>query len=57
VLEDGSRFKGSIDMEVPKEMGGPARPSDPSRSEPSRHEPAAEGVPAAAGAAGVKATA
>lgn len=53
VLEDGSRFKGSIDMEVPKEMGGPARPA----SEPSRHEPAAEGVPATAGAAGVKVTA
>ena len=56
VLEDGSRFKGSIDMEVPKEMGGPARSS----SEPSRHEPAAAGsagAPAAAGAAGVKATA
>jgi cytoskeletal protein CcmA (bactofilin family) len=24
ILEDGSRFKGSIDMEPPKEMGGPA---------------------------------
>ncbi|MFL6235294.1 MAG: polymer-forming cytoskeletal protein [Thermoanaerobaculia bacterium] len=30
ILEDGSRFKGSIDMEPPKEMGG---------SGPSRHEP------------------
>ena len=60
VLEDGSRFKGSIDMEVPKEMGGPARSSDPSRSEPSRHEPASAGsagAPVTAGAAGVKATA
>src|SRR3954471_1848829 len=28
ILEDGSRFKGSIDMEPPKEMGGngPSRP-------------------------------
>jgi cytoskeletal protein CcmA (bactofilin family) len=51
VLEDGSRFKGSIDMEVPKEMGGPAR-----SPEPSRQEPAAAGA-AAAGAPGVKATA
>jgi cytoskeletal protein CcmA (bactofilin family) len=25
ILEDGSRFKGSIDMEPPKEMGGPSR--------------------------------
>jgi cytoskeletal protein CcmA (bactofilin family) len=25
ILEDGSRFKGSIDMEPPKEMGGPVR--------------------------------
>ncbi len=43
ILEDGSRFKGSIDMEQPKEMGGPARTSEASgnRSE----------------AAGVKATA
>ena len=43
ILEDGSRFKGSIDMEQPKEMGGPARHSEASgnRSE----------------AAGVKATA
>jgi cytoskeletal protein CcmA (bactofilin family) len=48
VLEDGSRFKGSIDMEVPKEMGGPARSSEPSRSEPAT---------VSAGAAGVKATA
>jgi cytoskeletal protein CcmA (bactofilin family) len=54
ILEDGSRFKGSIDMEVPKEMGGPAR-----ASESSRHEPAASGAAAApvAGAPGVKATA
>ncbi len=29
ILEDGSRFKGSIDMEAPKERGG---------NEPSRHE-------------------
>jgi cytoskeletal protein CcmA (bactofilin family) len=31
ILEDGSRFKGSIDMEPPKEMGG---------NGPSRHEAA-----------------
>jgi cytoskeletal protein CcmA (bactofilin family) len=29
VLEDGSRFKGSIDMETPKEMGGPNREPRP----------------------------
>jgi cytoskeletal protein CcmA (bactofilin family) len=43
ILEDGSRFKGSIDMEQPKEMGGPARHSETSNN---RSE-----------AAGVKATA
>src|SRR3954447_11593317 len=48
ILEDGSRFKGSIDREAPKEMGGPARSSEPSRSEPAT---------VSAGAAGVKATA
>ncbi|HSS47475.1 MAG TPA: polymer-forming cytoskeletal protein [Thermoanaerobaculia bacterium] len=32
ILEDGSRFKGSIDMEAPKEMGGPNRDREP-RSE------------------------
>lgn len=57
VLEDGSRFKGSIDMEIPKEMGGPTR-----ASESSRHEPAAAGGAGAAaapvaGGSGVKATA
>jgi cytoskeletal protein CcmA (bactofilin family) len=46
ILEDGSRFKGSIDMEAPKEMGGaPARHSEPAH-EANRPE-----------AAGVKATA
>jgi cytoskeletal protein CcmA (bactofilin family) len=46
ILEDGSRFKGSIDMEPPKEMGGaPARHSEPAH-EANRPE-----------AAGVKATA
>jgi cytoskeletal protein CcmA (bactofilin family) len=47
ILEDGSRFKGSIDMESPKEMGGGAsvRHSEPSH-EANRPEPA-----------GVKATA
>jgi hypothetical protein len=46
-LEDGSRFKGSIDMESPKEMGGSAsgRHVEPSH-EANRPEPA-----------GVKATA
>jgi cytoskeletal protein CcmA (bactofilin family) len=47
ILEDGSRFKGSIDMEAPKEMGGSSssRHSEPSH-EATRPEPA-----------GVKATA
>jgi cytoskeletal protein CcmA (bactofilin family) len=47
ILEDGSRFKGSIDMEPPKEMGGgaPVRHAEPSQ-EANRPE-----------AAGVKATA
>src|SRR3954470_5309209 len=38
ILEDGSRFKGSIDMEAPKETGAPNRDhrSEPSRAEPSR---------------------
>lgn len=35
VLEDGSRFKGSIDME-PKETGRQAGPAGPARPEPSR---------------------
>ena len=38
VLEDGSRFKGSIDMETPKESGGGYRDREP-RPEPSRAEP------------------
>ena len=29
MLEDGSRFKGSIDMEAPKETGGRTRPGTP----------------------------
>lgn len=33
VLEDGSRFKGSIDMEAPKDLGGPSRDREP-RPEP-----------------------
>jgi cytoskeletal protein CcmA (bactofilin family) len=36
VLEDGSRFKGSIDMEAPKESAG----SGPMRAESNRPEPA-----------------
>ena len=48
ILEDGSRFKGSIDMEPPKEMGG---------SGPSRHEPSREANNNRSEAAGVKATA
>lgn len=44
VLEDGSRFKGSIDMEAPKEMGG----SSPSRQESNRPEPVAMGAKATA---------
>jgi cytoskeletal protein CcmA (bactofilin family) len=48
ILEDGSRFKGSIDMEPPKEMGG---------SGPARHEPSREANSNRSEAAGVKATA
>ena len=43
VLEDGSRFKGSIDMEAPKEMGGSS-----SRHESNRPEPVAAGAKATA---------
>jgi cytoskeletal protein CcmA (bactofilin family) len=50
ILEDGSRFKGSIDMEAPKESGGGNRDRDhrnePSRAEPNRVE--ASGVKAGA---------
>jgi cytoskeletal protein CcmA (bactofilin family) len=46
VLEDGSRFKGSIDMEAPKEAGGGAP-----RHEPARHDAVPAGL-----AAGAKAT-
>jgi cytoskeletal protein CcmA (bactofilin family) len=49
ILEDGSRFKGSIDMEAPKEMGGPNRDRE-LRTEPSRAENRSE-------VAGVKASA
>ena len=40
ILEDGSRFKGSIDMEAPRETAAPNRDhrSEPSRVEPSRAE-------------------
>jgi cytoskeletal protein CcmA (bactofilin family) len=44
VLEDGSRFKGSIDMEAPKETGG----SSSSRQESNRPEPVAAGAKATA---------
>ena len=59
VLEDGSRFKGSIDMEVPKEMGGPARASEASRHEPAAMSAGGAGAATApvAGGSGVKATA
>jgi cytoskeletal protein CcmA (bactofilin family) len=50
ILEDGSRFKGSIDMESPKEMGG----SGPSRHEMNRDREANNNR---SEAAGVKATA
>ena len=48
ILEDGSRFKGSIDMEAPKESGGGNRDhrNEPSRAEPNRVE--ASGVKAGA---------
>jgi cytoskeletal protein CcmA (bactofilin family) len=44
VLEDGSRFKGSIDMEAPKETGG----NSSSRHESNRPEPVAAGAKATA---------
>jgi cytoskeletal protein CcmA (bactofilin family) len=50
ILEDGSRFKGSIDMEQPKEMGG----NGPSRHEMNRDREANNNR---SEAAGVKATA
>ena len=37
ILEDGSRFKGSIDMEAPRESGGVNRDREP-RTEPNRVE-------------------
>jgi cytoskeletal protein CcmA (bactofilin family) len=49
ILEDGSRFKGSIDMEPPKEVGGPARHSEPNRDREANSNRSE--------AAGVKATA
>jgi len=49
MLEDGSRFKGSIDMEAPKEMGGgSAARHEPNRSESNRPEPVGSGVKATA---------
>jgi cytoskeletal protein CcmA (bactofilin family) len=52
VLEDGSRFKGSIDMEAPKETAGsaPARQVEPPRERENREANRPEPV-------GVKATA
>jgi cytoskeletal protein CcmA (bactofilin family) len=46
ILEDGSRFKGSIDMEAPKEMGGstPVRQAEPIPA----NRPEATGVKATA---------
>ena len=43
ILEDGSRFKGSIDMEAPKEMGGRARPARHSRASPEANRPESRG--------------
>jgi cytoskeletal protein CcmA (bactofilin family) len=51
ILEDGSRFKGSIDMEPPKEMGG----SGPSRHDANRDREVSNNNRSEA--AGVKATA
>lgn len=48
MLEDGSRFKGSIDMEAPKETGGGAARHEPNRQESNRPEPVASGVKATA---------
>jgi cytoskeletal protein CcmA (bactofilin family) len=61
VLEDGSRFKGSIDMEPPKEAGGGGSPATIRHAEPLREAPRESPKPAPevnrAEAAGVKATA
>jgi cytoskeletal protein CcmA (bactofilin family) len=54
ILEDGSRFKGSIDMEPPRETGGSSRQVE-SHREPRTVEPPRE--PVRPEAAGVKATA
>ena len=57
ILEDGSRFKGSIDMEPPKEMGAgaPARHSEPNRDREAANNREANSNRSEA--AGVKATA
>jgi cytoskeletal protein CcmA (bactofilin family) len=58
VLEDGSRFKGSIDMEPPREAGmstAAARPAEPQREPVRAPEPPRE--PVRPEAAGVKASA
>jgi len=49
ILEDGSRFKGSIDMEPPKEMGGGSPRYEPARDREANNNRSE--------AAGVKATA
>jgi cytoskeletal protein CcmA (bactofilin family) len=54
ILEDGSRFKGSIDMEPPREAGGSARQVESHREPPRPAEPPRE--PVKSEAAGVKAT-
>jgi hypothetical protein len=46
MLEDGSRFKGSIDMEAPKETG--SGPSSRQNSDREANRPEATGVKATA---------
>ena len=48
ILEDGSRFKGSIDMEPPKEMGGGTPPVRHVEPTPEANRPEAAGVKATA---------
>ncbi|MFY9826072.1 MAG: polymer-forming cytoskeletal protein, partial [Thermoanaerobaculia bacterium] len=48
VLEDGSRFKGSIDMETPKETGAPSREIRPEPAPLEANRPETAGVKAGA---------
>jgi cytoskeletal protein CcmA (bactofilin family) len=57
VLEDGSRFKGSIDMESPKEAGMPPAPARTAETHREPVRPAEPRETVRTEAAGVKATA